>query len=222
MKKTMLSWSSGKDSAWTLHVLKQQPDIELVGLFSTVNAEYERVAMHAVRVELLKEQAAAVGLPVQLIPIPYPCTNADYEAIMTEFVDRAKAQGVDHFAFGDLFLEDVRAYREKQLAGTGMTPLFPLWGLPTDVLSRQMVDSGLRAQITCIDPRQLPERFAGQEFNADFLDRLPEGVDPCGERGEFHSFAFDGPMFHRPVRLRVGETVTRDGFVFTDLLSESD
>jgi uncharacterized protein (TIGR00290 family) len=216
--KTLLSWSSGKDSAWTLHVLRQQPDIEIAGLFTTVNEEFERVAMHAVRIELLKRQAESAGLPIELIPIPYPCTNLQYEKIMSEFIEKVKARGIKSFAFGDLFLESVRKYREDNLAGTGITPLFPIWGLITKSLSEEMVNSGLRARITCIDPKQLSTDFAGKVYDKSFLQQLPESVDPCGENGEFHSFAFAGPMFREEINVKVGETVTRDNFVFTDLL----
>jgi uncharacterized protein (TIGR00290 family) len=218
VKKTLLSWSSGKDSAWALHILRQQPDIDVAGLFCTVNQEFERVAMHAVRIELLQQQAVNVSLPVQLVPIPNPCSDDEYAAIMADFVEQAKQQGVDCFAFGDLFLEDIRRYREARLATTGITPLFPLWGMPTAELSREMVNSGLRAKITCIDPHHLSADFAGQDYDLPFLERLPAQVDPCGENGEFHSFAFDGPMFRKAVSVATGETVSRDGFLFTDLL----
>ena len=217
-RKTLLSWSSGKDSAWALHVLRQDPTVELAGLFCTVNQVFERVAMHGVRIELLRQQAAAVGLPLSLIEIPYPCSNDEYARVMDAFVREARGLGVETFAFGDLFLEDVRRFREQGLEGTGITPVFPLWGLPTGALAATMVASGLRALITCIDPGRLDRRFAGRAYDASFLAELPEGVDPCGEFGEFHSFAFEGPMFEHPVRVSIGETVERDGFVFTDLL----
>lgn len=217
-KRTLLSWSSGKDSAWALHTLRQQSDVEVVGLFSTVNQEFERVAMHAVRNELVKLQAESAGLPVQLIPIPYPCSNADYENIMGEFIKQVKQQGIDCIAFGDLYLEDIRKYREEKLANTGITPIFPLWGKDTRALSEEMVKGGLRAIITCIDPKTMPSDLAGKEYNQSFLEKIPANVDPCGENGEFHSFAFDGPAFKRPVNVVVGETVSRDGFIFTDLL----
>jgi uncharacterized protein (TIGR00290 family) len=219
-KRTLLSWSSGKDSAWALHILRQQPDpdVEVVGLFCTINQEYGRVLMHAVRTELLHRQARSLGLPIRLIPVPNPCTDAIYGEIMRGFVEQAKQEGIECFAFGDLFLEDVRRYRETNLAGAGVTPLFPLWGMPTEKLSREMVRGGLRAVITCVDPKQLPAEFAGKEYDQSFLDQLPPSVDPCGENGEFHSFAYDGPMFQWPVSVVIAETVTRDGFVFTDLL----
>ena len=214
----MLSWSSGKDSAWTLHVLRQDPEIAVDGLFCTINEEFDRVAMHAVRVALLQKQADSTGLPIQLIPIPHPCSNADYAKIMTGFTEREKARGVDCFAFGDLFLEDIREYRERSLSGTGIEPIFPIWKIDTRVLSTTMLESGLRAQITCVDPSQLAAEFCGREYDASFLADIPPGVDPCGENGEFHSFAFDGPMFGHKINVKVGETTSRDKFVFTDLL----
>ena len=219
-KKILLSWSSGKDSAWALHLLRQQQDLEVVGLFCTFNNKFKRGAMHAVRNELIIQQAKMAGLPIQLIPIPYPCSDSEYKTIMANFVEQAKSQEIDSFAFGDLFLEDIRSYREASLAETGINPLFPLWGMPTDELSKEMVNSGLRAKITCIDPQCLSPDFAGHEYNSTFLEQIPGSVDPCGENGEFHSFAYDGPMFKNVVNIRVGETVTRDGFVFTDLLPE--
>lgn len=218
-RKTLLSWSSGKDSAWALHVLRQDPNVEVVGLFTTINKVFERVAMHAVRVALLQVQAQSAGLPLQIVEIPHPCSNEDYARIMGEFIATAKAQGIECFAFGDLFLEDVRQYREERMRGTGITPIFPLWGIPTSKLARDMVAGGLQAVLTCVDPNKVPESFAGRLYDGALLDALPAGVDPCGEYGEFHSFAFDGPMFRAPVGLTVGETVERDGFVFTDLVS---
>jgi uncharacterized protein (TIGR00290 family) len=218
--KTLMSWSSGKDSAWALHTLRQDPEIELAGLFCTINRQFDRVAMHGVRVELLKKQAASVGLPLQIIELPFPCSNDDYAAIMTQFVEGAKSDGVECFAFGDLFLEDVRRYREEKLLGTGIKPIFPIWGIDTDVLSREMIDSGLKTVITCIDPRLAPEALVGREFDRQFLDALPDTVDPCGENGEFHSFVFDGPMFKEQLEIAVGDIVRRDGFVFADILSK--
>ena len=217
-KKTLLSWSSGKDSAWALHVLQQQQDIEVVGLFCTFNEKYKRGAMHAVRTELIIQQAERTGIPLHLIPIPDPCSDAAYKTIMESFIEEVKSEGIDSIAFGDLFLEDVRRYREDNLAGTGITPIFPLWKIPTDELSHQMINSGLRAVITCIDPKQLPGDFSGHEYNSTFLEKIPDTVDPCGEKGEFHSFAYDGPMFKGKVNICIGETITRDGFVFTDVL----
>ena len=204
-----------------LHQLQRRDDMELAGLVSTVNAEFERVAMHGVRSELVAAQAVAAGLPWIPIDLPWPCSNAQYEAIMADFITQARADGVTAMAFGDLFLEDVRAYRERMLEGTGIEPLYPLWGIPTDELAAEMIDAGLRATLTCLDPRKLPSEFAGREFDATLLAELPEACDPCGEYGEFHSFAWDGPMFRQPVAIERGETVERDGFVFTDLLAGS-
>jgi len=217
---SLLAWSSGKDSAWTLHVLRRNPEVQVVGLLTTVNQTFGRVAMHAVRRELLAVQAAAVGLPLTTVEIPYPCSNAEYEAAMGAAMESARQAGIEAVAFGDLFLEDVRRYREDRLRGSGITPLFPIWGTPTDVLARDMVAAGLRARLTCVDPRKLPAAFAGRDFDAVMLDdlaRLHPEIDPCGERGEFHSFAYDGPMFARSVPIRAGEVVERDGFVFADL-----
>jgi uncharacterized protein (TIGR00290 family) len=216
--RAILAWSSGKDSAWALHVLRQQQEVEVVGLLTTINEHFDRVAMHAVRSELLRAQALAVGLPLHPVAIPWPCSNEDYEAAMSNAVTQLKRNGVSVMAFGDLFLEDVRKYREDKLRGTGIEPVFPLWGIPTSNLARQMLDGGLRARLTCIDPKQLSAQFAGREFDADLLRDLPAEVDPCGERGEFHSFVYDGPMFKHPVPIRAGEIVERDGFVFADLL----
>lgn len=216
--KTLMSWSSGKDSAWALHRLCHDPEIDLCGLFCTVNKAFDRVAMHGVRVELLQQQAASVGLPLEIIDIPYPCSNDSYEQILGSFVERAVDDDVAHFAFGDLFLEDVRYYREERLRGSSITPIFPLWGLPTDRLSREMIEGGLKAIVTCIDPKQMPVEFVGREFDGNYLAALPEGVDPCGENGEFHSFVYGGPMFKAPLEVSVGDTVQRDGFVFADVL----
>jgi len=216
--ETLLSWSSGKDSAWSLNVLRQRGEVEVVGLLTTVNSAYERVAMHAVRVALLEAQAKATGLPLWKVPIPSPCSNAEYEEVMGKVIREALAQGITAMAFGDLFLEDIRRYRETQLAGTGLTPLFPIWGVPTDALAREMLAAGLRARLTCVDPKQMPKAFAGREFDEALLAELPPSVDPCGERGEFHTFAYDGPMFRHPVPVRSGEIVERDGFVFADLI----
>jgi uncharacterized protein (TIGR00290 family) len=215
--KTLLSWSSGKDSAWALHRLRQRDDIEVAGLFTTVNAEFRRVAMHAVRLELLESQAAAVGLPLDVLNIPSPCTNLQYESVMENFVARSKEEGIRCMAFGDLFLRDIREYREEKLKGTGITPIFPIWEIPTHELARQMISEGLRAYITCVDPQKLPARFAGREFGPSLLEELPDRVDPCGENGEFHTFAVDGPMFHKPIVVHVGEVLERDGFVFAEL-----
>ncbi|MBI3222816.1 MAG: adenine nucleotide alpha hydrolase [Nitrosomonadales bacterium] len=215
-KKTWLSWSSGKDSAWALHVLRQSEEYEVAGLFTTINSAFDRVAMHAVRVELLREQAQAVGLPLYLIAIPYPCSDEQYAAVMADFVARAGDDGVQCMAFGDLYLEDVRRYREERMQGTGMAAVFPLWGRPTRALLQEMLESGLRACLTCVDPRVLPAEFAGRELTPALLESMPAGIDPCGENGEFHTFVFDGPMFMRPLDIEIGEVVARDGFVFAD------
>jgi uncharacterized protein (TIGR00290 family) len=212
----LLAWSSGKDSAWALHVLRERGEVEVVGLLTTLNEAFDRVAMHAVRAQLLRAQAEAAGLPLTTVPLPWPCSNAEYEAAMDAALARARRDGVTAVAFGDLFLEDVRRYREERMAGTGMEPLFPLWGEPTAALARRMIDGGLRARLTCVDPRQVAPSFAGREFDAALLADLPPAVDPCGERGEFHSFTYAGPMFSAPIPLRAGEIVERDGFVFAD------
>ena len=185
---------------------------------TTMNEVHQRVAIHGVRLELLQRQAEALGLPVQVIDLPSPCTNAQYEAVMGKFVDESKRHGIECMAFGDLFLADIKEYREAKLAGTGITPLFPLWLAPTDRLAMEMISNGLRAVVTCVDPQQLPLRFAGREFNERFLADLPGHVDPCGERGEFHTFAFDGPMFEKPVSIQKGVVVERDGFGYADVL----
>ena len=217
MTRILLSWSSGKDSAWALHVLKQQREYEIAGLLTTFNRAANRVAMHAVRRELVEAQAEEAGIPLWRVELPWPCSNADYEAAMRAACRKAVAEGIQAVAFGDLFLEDVRAYREKQMRDTGLQPLFPIWGLPTTELARQMVAAGLRAKLTCIDPKVLDASFAGREFDASLLQDLPAEVDACGERGEFHSFAYAGPMFRRQIQVASGEVVTRDGFVFADV-----
>ena len=219
--KAWLAWSSGKDSAWALHTVRQSGEFEIVALLTTVNRTHERVAMHAVRESLLEIQAAAAGLPLVKVPIPSPCSNETYERAMGEAMARAHAEGVLHICFGDLFLEDIRAYREKQLAMCGMTPEFPLWGQATQRLAEEMIAGGLRAYLTCVDPRQLERGFAGRRFDAELLAELPRQVDPCGENGEFHTFACAGPMFRVEVAVTVGEILERDGFVFADLLPQS-
>lgn len=220
-KKVLMSWSSGKDSAWALYKLQQNPEIDLAGLFCTVTKAFDRVTMHGVRVELLLKQAESIGLPMEVIEIPYPCCNAEYEEIMGQFVASAKNDNIDCFAFGDLFLEDVRNYRAEKMEGTGIEAIFPLWGIPTDRLLTEMIDGGLRMVTTCINPKQIPEEFVGREFNQAFLDALPEHVDPCGENGEFHSFVFDGPMFSERIEISVGDIVHRDGYLFADILPNS-
>jgi uncharacterized protein (TIGR00290 family) len=216
--KALLSWSSGKDSAWTLYRLRQQSELDVVGLLTTVNEVHGRVAMHAVRIELLEAQADAAGLPLWQVPIPSPCSNAQYEEAMGAAIARARSEGISVMAFGDLFLEEIRRYREQRLLGTGMTPLFPIWGIPTDALAREMVAERLRARLTCVDPQKLPRTFVGRDFDEALLRDLPSSVDPCGERGEFHSFAYEGPMFQHAVQIRNGDVVERDGFVFQDVL----
>jgi uncharacterized protein (TIGR00290 family) len=220
--KAWLAWSSGKDSAWALHALRASPEVEVVGLLTTVNEVHDRVAMHGVRRSLLQAQADALGLPLVLAPIPHPCTNEEYETVMSGAVARARAEGVSAFAFGDLFLEDIRRYRESRLAGTGILPIFPLWGRPTAALAEEMIAGGLRARVVTVDPRHLSPAFAGRAFDRAFLADLPAGVDACGENGEFHTFAWDGPMFRGPLDLRSGAVVEREGFVFADLLPSGE
>jgi uncharacterized protein (TIGR00290 family) len=219
MKRILLSWSSGKDSAWSLHVLRQRAEYEVVGLLTTFNEEAGRVAMHAVRRELVEWQAASVGLPLWAVPLPWPCSNEQYEGLMAQTCAKAVAEGIEGIAFGDLFLEDVRAYREKQMKDTGLESVFPVWGMPTPALANAMIRCGLRAKLTCIDTEKLDRSFAGREFDEALLAALPKDVDPCGERGEFHSFVYAGPMLNAVLPVSVGETVVRDQFVFTDLTS---
>lgn len=216
--KALLSWSSGKDSAYALSELRREGSVEVVGLLTTVTAAFRRVSMHGVREELLEQQARTAGLPLRKVSIPSPCPNEVYEREMAGALGAAREDGVSHVAFGDLFLEDLRQYREAKLAAVGMTCAFPLWGRDTGVLAREMIARGLRATLTCIDPRALDRSFAGRTFDAALLRDLPAGVDPCGENGEFHSFAWAGPCFERPLDVTPGEVVERDGFVFADLL----
>ena len=216
----LLAWSSGKDSAFTLQVLREQ-GVEVTGLLTTINEAAGRVAMHAVRLELLRAQAEAVRLPLLEVRIPSPCPNEAYEAAMAAALAEARARGVTAVAFGDLFLEDVRRYREDRMRGSGLEPLFPLWGRPTRTLAEEMISRGQKAVLTCVDPRALPRALAGRAFDAALLRELPEAADPCGERGEFHSFAWDGPAFRHPVPVHVGEVVEREGFVFADLLPDA-
>jgi uncharacterized protein (TIGR00290 family) len=219
----LLSWSSGKDSAWALHVLRGQ-GVEVVGLVSTFNEAFDRVAMHGVRRALVEAQAAATGLPLWPVPLPWPCTNEEYEKRMRAVLARARESGITQMAFGDLFLADVRAYRERLLEGTGITPLFPLWGTPADTpgLARQMLAGGLQAVVVCVDPGQLGESFVGRAFDEALLAELPPQADPCAERGEFHTFCWAGPMFAKAIEVRPGEIVHRDGFCFIDLLAGDD
>ena len=216
-KRTMISWSTGKDSAWAYYQISKQAEYNVVGLFCTVNKKYARTAMHAVRIELLKAQADSIGLPLDIIEIPYPCTNQEYEVIMQEFIDGIKTRDITCFVFGDLFLEDIRNYRLEKLKDTGIESVFPLWGIPTDKLAQEMIAGGLKAVVTCIDPKQISESYAGQIFDNNFIESLPATTDPCGENGEFHSFVFEGPMFSNSIDIVVGEKVKRDGFVFADV-----
>jgi len=216
--KTLISWSSGKDSAWLVHTIRTtMPEYDVSALLTTINLDAKRVAMHAVRTEVVEAQARALGLPLWTVPIPSPCPNEVYEQAMGAAVARAVAEGFTHVAFGDLFLEDVRRYREDRLAGTGLTPIFPLFGSETTALAQTMVANGLRARISCLNPKYLDRSFAGREFDTQLLQDLPADVDRCAERGEFHTCAYAGPMFHHPIAIETGITVERDGYVFTDL-----
>ena len=220
--RAWMSWSSGKDSALALHEVRSAGEVEVAGLLTTVNAVAGRVAMHGVRRVLLEAQAAALGLPLHVVELPWPCPNPVYEQLMSAAMDAARQRDVSRVIFGDLFLEDIRAYREASLAGTGMTPVFPLWHRPTAEVARQILASGIRAVITCVDPTQAPKAIAGRRYDQALLLTLSEGVDLCGENGEFHTFVTDGPEFARPLDVTIGKTVERDGFVFTDLLPASD
>ncbi len=217
MKRTLLSWSSGKDSAWSLHLLRQQSEYEIVGLLTTFNQEANRVAMHAVRRSLVEAQAMASGIPLCGVDLPWPCSNADYECIMKEQCKKAVQAGIECIAFGDLFLTDIRAYREKQLENSGLQPIFPVWGMPTRELARSMIKSGVRAKLTCVDPKLLAQEFVGREFDEQLLSEFPPDIDPCGENGEFHTFVYAGPMFQHSLSVEAGEIVSRDGFTFADL-----
>lgn len=216
-QRAWVSWSSGKDAAWALHVARASAELEIVGLLTTTNEAFSRVAMHGVRESVLRAQADALALPVHVVPLPWPCSNEDYEARMRVACEAARAADVSAIVFGDLFLEDVRAYRESRLAGTGLTPIFPLWGRDTHALSREMVRSGLRAILSTVDPKVLDPSFAGRTYDEALLDTLPEEVDPCFERGEAHTCVVAGPMFRAPLAVAAGEVVERDGFVFADI-----
>jgi uncharacterized protein (TIGR00290 family) len=218
LKKVLLSWSSGKDSAWTLHLLRQHPDVQVCALVTTFNSEANRVAMHAVRRVLVESQAERTGLPLWPVELPWPCTNADYEDRMRAVCQRASTEGIVAVAFGDLFLQDVRDYRIRQLQGTGLEPLFPLWQIPTGDLALEMIAAGVKAKVTCVDPSKLEKSFAGRDYDRSFLEALPQGIDPCGENGEFHTFVYESPVFFRPIEVQAGEVVVRDGFVFADVL----
>jgi uncharacterized protein (TIGR00290 family) len=216
--KAWIAWSSGKDSLWALHAARESNDLQVVGLLTTITETYERVSMHGVREKLLEMQAEALGLPLYKALIPTPCSNETYEAVMARAVEDAERAGVTRMIFGDLFLQDVRAYRERQLAPTGIEPRFPLWGRNTRTLAQEMIEGGLRAYVTCLDPRKLGREFAGRSYDLEFLSQLPEDVDSCAENGEFHTFAWNGPGFAHALDVRVGDTVEREGFVFTDVV----
>lgn len=220
MTKVLLSWSSGKDSAWTLHVLRQQPNLEVVALLTTFNSQADRVAMHAVRRALVEAQSERTGIPLWPVELPWPCSNQDYEDRMRAACQQATAAGITAVAFGDLFLQDVRDYRIRQLQGSGLEPLFPVWQIPTNQLSQEMIAAGVKAKITCVDPSKLAKSFAGQDYDSRLLQSLPPEIDPCGENGEFHTFVYDAPVFSRPIAVRTGEIVERDNFVFADVLPQ--
>jgi len=217
-KKTLLSWSSGKDSAWALHVLRKDPEINILGIFSVTNETYERVSMHATRLEILKRQADAAEVPFHTINIPDPCSDEQCDAIMKTFIEESRSKGIECMAFGDLYLQDVRNYREKQLHRSGIDPIFPLWEIPTKTLAEQMLASGVEAYISCVDPKKVPAALAGQRWSKPLLNDLPANVDPCGENGEFHTIVVDGPFFRSPIHVQIGETVEREGFIFADII----
>jgi uncharacterized protein (TIGR00290 family) len=216
--KALIAWSSGKDSAWALHEVRRAGDCEVVGALTTVTETFSRVSMHGVREDILGAQLEAAGLPLVRVPIPFPCPNEVYEARMAALLADAKANGVTQVIFGDLFLEDVRRYREEKLASTGIAPVFPLWQRPTDALAREMIDAGVETYLACVDLKQLSKTFAGRRFDHTFLDELPVSADPCGEKGEFHSCVVAGPMLTRRIPVIVGEVVEREGFAFADLV----
>ena len=217
--RAWLAWSSGKDSLWALHLAGQSGEIDVVGLLATITDAYHRVSMHGVREVLVEAQGAALGLPLHVVRIPAPCSNDEYESRMARAMEEARRSGVTHVVFGDVHLADVRAYREERLARVNMEAAFPLWGRDSRALAEEIIAGGVRAVVTCLDPRKTPPQLAGRAFDRDFLRELPGGVDPCGENGEFHTFAWDGPGFASPIAVEVGETVERDGFVFTDVLA---
>jgi len=217
--KALVAWSSGKDSAWALHILRSNGEFEIVGALTTVTDTFHRVSMHGVRDGLLQAQLDAAGLRPVIIHIPFPCSNEIYERKMAAAIADARVSGVTHMIFGDLFLEDVRAYRERQLAGSGITPVFPLWGCPTLALAKEMIAAGLKARVCTVDLKKMPASFAGRQFNSELIELLPAGIDPCGENGEFHSFVTAGPMLSRKIAVRTGEMVERDGFAYIDLVA---
>jgi uncharacterized protein (TIGR00290 family) len=217
-RKVLVSWSSGKDCAWALHRLRRDPLFEVTGIFAVVDPALGRVPMHTTRRKLLEMQAEALGLPLEIIDLPQPYSAASWAELMQEFLGRACERGIEALAFGDLFLEEIRANRERQLAGSGLTALFPLWGMPTDILADEMLTGGLEAWITSVDLAKLPAELVGQRWTADLLRELPAGIDPCGENGEIHTVVINGPMFNRPLTVRPGATSQRNGFAYADLL----
>jgi uncharacterized protein (TIGR00290 family) len=218
-KKTLMSWSTGKDSAWTYYQLQKNSAYDVVGLLCTVNQKFARTAMHGVRIELLKLQAQMLDMPLDIVEIPYPCTNSAYEQIMSDYIQKVKKQDINYFAFGDLFLEDIRDYRIKQLENTGIEAVFPIWNTNTKILAQQIINEGFETIITCIDSKKLDKSFVGRLYNQSFLDDLPENIDPCGENGEFHTFVFNAPMFEQKIPISVGEIVQRGDFIFADIQS---
>jgi uncharacterized protein (TIGR00290 family) len=220
--RALIAWSSGKDSAWALHEVRRAGEFDVVGALTTVTGTFARVSVHGLREALLMAQLDACGLPATIVTIPYPCPNEVYEREMAAAMESAKAAGISHVVFGDLFLEDIRAYREQRLASVGMTPVFPLWRRPTGELARAMVAAGVEARLVCVDLKKLPGEFAGRRFDDALLAELPDGVDPCGENGEFHTFVAGGPMMSRAIAVGVGETVERDGFAYADLVPGAD
>ena len=217
-KKVIMSWSSGKDSAWALYQLQQNPKVEVVGLCCSINQKFQRVAMHGVRVELLKKQAEALALPIDIIELPFPCTNEDYQRIMDQYFSSLVQRGIEAVAFGDLFLEDVKRYREQMLAKTKLQPLFPIWNTDTTLLASQLINTKFRAITTCVDGKRLSAEHVGKEFSQEFIQGLPPSADPCGENGEFHTFVFDAPNFSQPIAIELGEIVERDSFIFIDAM----
>jgi len=218
--RTLLSWSSGKDSAWALHKLRQNPEIDLAGLFTVINRKYRRASMHATRIELVCKQAAAAGLESRIIELPDQCSNEECDAIMTDFIQASRADGIESMAFGDLFLQDIRRYRENQLRGTGITPLFPLWKIPTMALARQMLAAGVEAYISSVDLARLPGDFAGRKWSEELIHEMPAECDPCGENGEMHTIVVGGPMFRSPIPVHVGQIVERNGFMYADIVPD--
>ena len=217
-KKTLLSWSSGKDSAWTLYKLQQDPEIEIVGLFTVINEKYDRASMHATRLDLLKRQAKAAGLPIETINLPDQCSNDQCGAIMGQYINNVEGRSIEYIAFGDLFLEDIRQYREKQLQTTSIKPIFPLWKIPTWELAGEMLTAGLEAYVSSVDLAKLPAEIAGRKWTRELLDEIPAECDPCGENGEMHTIVTGGPMFTSSIPVRVDEILTRNGFAYADII----